>query len=97
MKKFRDFNIKISSKGFIGDKIKIKKVINRQINVHHYIIGPSKVYEGKCLQLQISIGDEMHVLFTGANGLLEAITQVPDSEFPFSTIIIEEEGRYKFT
>lgn len=97
MKKFSQFDIKISSKGFLGDKIKIQKILNREIIVHHYIIGDSKVFKGKCLQLQISLNETKHVLFTGSSGLLEAITQVPDSAFPFTTTIIEENDRYIFT
>lgn len=78
MKKFKDFGITVSNKGFIGDKIKIQKVLNREITVHHFAISPSKVFEGKCLQLQISLNNELHVLFSGASGLIEAITQIPE-------------------
>jgi hypothetical protein len=97
MKKFSQLNIKVSQKGFVGDKIKIQKVINREIVVHHYVINDSKHFKGKCLQLQISINDIMHVLFTGSNGLIEGITQVPDGSFPFQTTIINENERYLFT
>lgn len=97
MKKFSQFDIKISQKGFIGDKIKIQKILNREIVVHHYIIDDSKHFKGKCLQVQISIKDEMHVLFTGSNGLIEGIRQVPDDAFPFETTIICKEDRYLFT
>jgi hypothetical protein len=97
MKKFSQFNIKISDRGFIGDKIKMQKILNREITVHHYIINDSKVFKGKCLKMQITLSDTKHVLFTGANGLIEAIIQVPDNSFPFSTTIIEENERYIFT
>lgn len=97
MKKFSQFDIKISQKGFIGDKIKIQKILNREIVVHHYMITDSKHFKGKCLKLQISLNDNMHVLFTGSNGLIEGITQVPDNAFPFETTIIEKDDRYLFT
>lgn len=97
MKKFSQFNIKISQKGFIGDKIKIQRILNREIIVHHYVIDDSKVFKGKCLKMQISLNDNMHVLFTGSNGLIEGITQVPDNAFPFETTIIEKDDRYLFT
>lgn len=97
MKKFSQLNIKISDRGFIGDKIKIQKILNKEITVHHYIISDSKVFSGKCLKMQITVNDTKHILFTGANGLIEAIIQVPDSSFPFATTIIEENERYIFT
>lgn len=97
MKQFSQFNIKISHKGFVGDKIKIQKILNRGIVVHHYIITDSKHFKGKCLQVQISINDNMHVLFTGSSGLIEGITQVSDDSFPFQTTIIEKDDRYIFT
>ena len=97
MKKFSQLEIKISQKGFIGDKIKIQKILNREIVVHHYVIDDSKHFKGKCLKLQISINDNKHVLFTGSNGLIEGNTQVPDDAFPFETTIISKDDRYLFT
>lgn len=97
MKKFSQLNIKISEKGFIGEKIKMQKILNREIVVNHYIITDSKVFKGKCLKMQISLNGAMHIIFTGANGLIEAITQVSDSSFPFQTTIVEENERYIFT
>jgi hypothetical protein len=97
MKKFSQFDIKISARGFLGDKIKMSRILNKEIVVHHYIINDSKVYKGKCLQIQISVAGTMHVLFTGSSGLIEAIVQVPEASFPFITIIVEEKERYKFT
>ena len=97
MKKFSQFNIQVSHKGFIGDKIKIQKILNREIVVHHYVIDDSKHFKGKCLQVQISINNNKHVLFTGSNGLIEGIRQVADDSFPFTTTIVEENDRYIFT
>ena len=97
MKKFSQLNIKISDRGFIGDKIKMQKLLNREITVHHYVISDSKVFKGKCLKMQITLSETKHILFTGANGLIEAIIQVPDSSFPFITTIVEENGRFIFT
>ena len=101
MKRFNDFDIKVSEKGFEGDKIKMSKILDREIVVHHFKIVDSKVFKergsGKCMHLQISINDEKHIVFTGAKGLIDAITQVPDDCFPFSTTIIKENERFKFT
>jgi hypothetical protein len=103
MNRFSQFNIKIPERGFEGDKIKISRVLNREIVVHHYKIEDSKVkvYQekgsGKCLHLQISFNNEMHVLFTGSRVLIESIKQIPENQFPFTTTIIEENSRFIFT
>lgn len=101
MNRFSQFDIKISSKGFEGDKIKMSKILNREIVVHHFKIEDSKVFKdkgnGKCLYLQISFNNEMHIVFTSSTGLIEAIQQVPENQFPFSATIIEENDRYIFT
>jgi hypothetical protein len=103
MNRFSQFDIKISSKSFQGDKVRIAKILNKEIVVHDFKLEDSKVQafkekgSGKCLQLQISFNNEMHVLFTGSCGLIEAIQQIPQNQFPFSTTIIEENDRYKFT
>ena len=101
MKQFSDFNIKTTSKGFEGNKIKMSKLLNKEILVYDFIISDSKVFKekgsGKCLQLQISLNNEKHVVFTSASGLIEAIEQIPSDEFPFSTVIIEMSDRFKFS
>ena len=101
MNSFSQFNIKTNIKGFEGDKIKIAKVLNRQIVVHDFKIEDSKVFKdhgsGKCLQLQISIKDEKHVLFTGSGCLIDMIQKIPQDGFPFSATIIAENERYIFT
>jgi formylmethanofuran:tetrahydromethanopterin formyltransferase len=101
MNRFNQFNIKTSSKGFEGDKIKISKILNKEIVVHDYKIEDSKIFKdrgtGKCLHLQISINDEKHIVFTSSGGLIEAIQQVSGNLFPFTTTIIEENDRFIFT
>jgi len=101
MNNFSQFNIKSTTKGFEGDKIKMSKILNREIVVHHFKIEDSKVFKdrgsGKCLHLQISFNNEKHILFTGSSGLIETIQQVPEIGFPFTTTIIEENDRFSFT
>lgn len=98
MNKFQDFKIEVSHKNFVGDKIKIDRLVNRQITVHEYKIEPSKFEgKGKCLHLQLSIGDTKHVVFTSAQGLIEAIEKVPKSGFPFITTIIKDTDRFEFS
>ena len=101
MNKFSQFNITTSTKGFEGDKIKMSKVLNREIVVHDYKIEDSKIFpergSGKCLHLQISINGEKHIIFTSSCGLINAITQIPADNFPFSTTIIQENERFSFS
>jgi hypothetical protein len=102
MNRFDQFNITINAKSFVGDKIKISKILGKEIVIHDWKIEDSKVNAfkergcDKCLHLQISINGEKHIVFTSSCGLLEAIQQVPKTGFPFTTIIIEENDRYKF-
>jgi len=100
MKSFDQFNIKITSQSFVGDKIKMSKILNREIVVHHFKIEDSKCFKGsssKCLKLQISFKDENHIVFTSSSGLREMIQQIPEDGFPFTTTIIVENERYLFT
>ncbi|KXK47575.1 MAG: hypothetical protein UZ05_CHB002002199 [Chlorobi bacterium OLB5] len=99
MKTFKDFGIKAETQSFTGDKVKIKKIINKEITVHHYKVTDSKHFENKkCLHLQIELDGEKKVIFTSSNTLLSMIQSVPkDSGFPFKTIIIEDEERYLFS
>jgi hypothetical protein len=103
MNRFSQFNIKPPTKGFEGGKIKMSRILNKEIVVHDYKIEESKVAafrekgSGKCLYLQISFDNEMHVVFTSGSGLIETIQLVPKAQFPFTTIIVEENDRYKFT
>jgi hypothetical protein len=100
---FSQFNIKAPSKGFEGDKIKMERILNREIVVHDYKLENSKVKSfqergsERCLHLQISLNGEKHVLFTGSACLIEQIEQVPRSNFPFKTTIVKDNQRVMFT
>jgi len=100
MNKFSDFNIEIKVETFVGEKIKIKKIIGDEIIVIDYKLTDSKIYKdkgtGKCLQLQISFNNEKRIIFTSASFLINAITQIDKQSFPFTTKIIEENERFKF-
>jgi hypothetical protein len=101
MNSFNQFNIKPREKGFEGDKIKIIKIINREIIVHDFKIEQSKIFKekgtGKCLHLQISVNNEKHIIFTSSCGLIDVIQLIPKTGFPFTTTIIQENERYLFT
>ena len=101
MNNFKQFDIKMVAKSFEGDKIKMVKILNREIIIHDFKIEESKHFKergsGKCLSLQISLNNEKHIVFTGAGALIEMIQQVPADGFPFTTTITQENDRYLFT
>ena len=97
MNSFSDFGIKIEITGFIGEKIKIAKILGREIIVNHYEIKDSKCFKGKCLKLQITFNNEKRIVFTSGTDLIVSIERIPKEGFPFTTEIIEENERFKFT
>ena len=101
MNRFDQFNIKPTPKGFEGDKIKMIKILNKEIIIHAFRIEDSKCFadkgDGKCLHLQISFNNEKRIVFTSAGGLLEVIQQIPEEGFPFTTTIIQDNERFLFT
>lgn len=97
MRSFGEFGIKIENNGFVGDKVKISKILNREIIVHTFKIDDSKFNTGKCLCIQIELNSTKHVVFTGSTMLAEAIKQVPKEGFPFKTTIVSENDMYVFT
>jgi RNA-directed DNA polymerase len=97
--KFSTLGIKPQNKAFEGEKMKIERAINKTITVHEYRIVPSKFPEkgnGKRLDMQIAIDGVKRVVWTGSNTLMEMITQVPQSAFPFEAQIVKENDRYEF-
>lgn len=99
MKSFKDFGIKILEQSLTGDKIKMNRVLNREIIVHGYKLGNSK-FEGKgaLLTLQIELNNTKHIIFTSSTVLADAVKQIPDNGFPFKTTIIQDSNeRYEFT
>ncbi|MFT3704676.1 MAG: hypothetical protein QM802_20090 [Agriterribacter sp.] len=98
MKQFKDLGIKSITQNFIGDKIKISRLINREIVVHDYRVEQSKYDKGngKCLHLQIEVDNSKHVVFTGSSVLMDTIQKVPKTELPFKTTIVKENEHYEF-
>lgn len=103
MTQFSDLNIECASKAFEGDRIDIDRIFNQEITVQDFKIEDTKFagYKekgiGKCLYLQILYKGDQRVIFTGSSALLEVIKKVPRESFPFTTIIVKENKRYKFT
>ena len=99
MKKFSEY--KIIPKGkFIGDKIKITKVLNKEVELHDFKIVDSKFEKegvrSKCLYLQVRISEELFVIFSGSKNLIEMIEQLPREDLPILVTIIKNGEQLEF-
>ena len=100
MKDFKSFNIKPETKSFEGDKIKIERILNKQITVSDFKIEESKYKDkgnGKCLCIQIENDGSKRVLFSGSSYLMDMIQKVPKEGFPFTTTIVKNNEHLEFT
>lgn len=98
MNAFKDFNIKPQLNTFVGDKIKIDRIINIPITVIDFKIEESTVKQGtKRLTLQIEKNQTKHIIFTGSKILQQQIQQVQKDKFPFVTTIIKDNEYFEFT
>jgi hypothetical protein len=100
MLQFKDFNIKPPPPAFSGDKIKMNKILNKEIIVHKFRIEESKYKEkgnGKRLDIQIELNGNMYICWSSSIVLQDMIQQIPQSSFPFKTTIVMENERYQFT
>lgn len=98
VKSFKDLNIVVERCGLKGEKIKAEKILNVQIEVHGYQLKPSKHYSGKqCIHLQIKYKGEDRAVFMEGRKLQEALEQMGEEHFPFTTTIVRENDTYEFT
>lgn len=99
MRKFNELGIKPPSDHLVGDKIKINKILNKDIVVCNYRLEESKFSKnksGKCLYIQIEVDSEKRVLFTGSDVLIAMIQQVSEENLPFSCQIVKEGEHFEF-
>lgn len=99
MKKFSDLNIVVNTP-MTGDKIKISKVLNREIILSDYCFSDSKFQKnksGKCLCLQIVYEGEKRVVFTGSEVLIKQVEQITKNDLPIECTIIQQGEHYEFT
>lgn len=96
MKDFGEFNITHEVKDFTGPKVSIMSILNTNIIVEKYKIGPSKIAgKGDRLDLQIRLNGEQKVTWASSKNLISMIEKVP--EFPFTARIVSiEGGGFKF-
>jgi len=96
MKNFNEMGIKPKENVFVGEKIRIDKILTNDIIVHDFVIEPSK-FEGNRLKLQIEYKSEKRIVFTGSANLMHMIGEVKRENIPFKTKIIKNEDRFEFS
>ena len=82
-----------------GDKVKLDTILNREIEIVGYRINDSnysKNKSGKYLTLQIRIGREVKIVFTGSDVLIKQVEKYGD-EIPFSATIKKINRYYTFS
>lgn len=100
MKKFNEFKLKPVVNGFVGEKIDINRILNKEIIVEKYKVEDSKFTDKaykKCLNLQIIVDGTQRVVFIGARVLIETISQLEEDDFPFKTTIVRMNNYFEFT
>lgn len=102
LKRFKDFNIKPREKdALMGEKLKMDKILNREIMIEKYQIKPSRVFpdkgNGKYVEMQIIVDGLQRVVFNGSVFLMDALEQILPTDFPFTTTIVKENNCYLFT
>lgn len=98
MYNFKDLGIKVATRAFTGEKIKLDRILNKEVTVLHFKIEDSSKKPGtKCLWIQLEVDGVKRVNFTGAQALIEAIQKVPEANFPFKTTIVKENDRVEFS
>lgn len=100
LKKFSEFGIKPKERTFSGDKIKMKKILDKKIVICDYKIKASvypEVGNGQCLHLQIEFEDKKRVTWTSSVNMQEMMLKIPKEQLPIETTIIEDNDRYEFS
>ena len=94
MKAFSELGIQSDSHAFRGEKINIRKLFNKQIEIHDYKIEQSKHNSDVCLTIQIRFNDEYHICFCGSKNLADLLNKVDKKDFPFTATIENESFGY---
>jgi hypothetical protein len=99
MNLFKNLNIAPPAPAFTGERIKIVRILNKEISVHRFRIVKSKYDKGhgQRLDLQIEVNGIKYITWCASITLMDQIKQVPIESFPFKTIIVQENERYEFT
>ncbi len=97
-KRFGDLGITVEVNNLTGEKIKISKVIGKEILVKDFKVTESK-YEKTthCLTIQIEMYGENKAIFTGSVMLKKQLEQVKKEDFPFISTIENINDTYQFS
>lgn len=98
-KKFSDLNIPIPAiDGYVGDKIDVKKILNKVVIVHKFKLEPSKKKTGDFATLQLTVDGNKRILWTQSRFLIEMLKNIKLEDFPISTTIVSDDcDRLLFT
>lgn len=101
VRKFSELNIQPEYNNFVGKKIEVEEILNKEIRLMAFRVEESKYKDtpkysgnGKCLCLQIQYEGQMRVVFTGSVVLQGMIARV--AEFPVDATIVKEGKAFKF-
>jgi len=83
MQRFEDF---VEEKTFIGDKIKLNDLVDREIIIESYKIDKSKYNDGQCLSLQIVFDNQKRVVFSGSEVIKDQVVKYQE-KLPFITTV----------
>lgn len=101
MNKFSDLMIEPYKKVFVGDKIKVANVLDKEITLVDFRIVDSKHPKepgDKCIHLQIEFKEEKRVMFSISKYLIDIAKRVDKEKLPLTTTIIKQEnGSFIFT
>lgn len=93
---FKDLGIKTEVKAMVGDKIRMNRILNKEIIIKWFNIKPSK-FDGDRLDLQIILEGETRVTWTSSKVLIDTIKKIAPDSFPIKTTIVNANGYYEFT
>lgn len=98
MTKFSELGIIPKPNSFVGDKIKMDKLLNQEIKVLDFRIDPSiKKENTNYLTLHIERNNQKHIVFTSSKILMQMISEVAKDKFPFTTTIVKNNDYPEFT
>ena len=96
MERYSDFAPTLNGR-FVGERIRVEEVLNKDLILLDFEIRPSKIEENKgrdCLYMQIEFEKRKRVLITGSAVLIDQCTKAKD-HIPFLTKIARGEGKNK--
>jgi hypothetical protein len=98
MTKFSELGIKPVRNSLEGNRIDFMDILNKEIKIHRFKIGPSKFQQkGDRLDLQIEVDGQTRVTWCSSGVLMKTIQQVPEDKFPITTTIIKQDKAFIFT